>query len=230
MTEAEVQYLCDAVNQYLKKPLSPKDAIWRYSGVRPLLDDGSDNASNVTRDYTLLLDVPEQDELIAPMLTVLGGKLTTYRKLAEHAMEKLAEVFPNQINLQQHWTHLEPLPGGDIPSGWAGFLVWQKQLFDQYSELDLQWLNHFSRRYGTLSADILGDAQSMHDLGQHFGGGLYEVEALYLMHHEWAWQADDILWRRTKFGLHMTAEQRADFTSWYEQARAQEQQWFKWRS
>lgn len=218
MTEAEVQYLCDAVNHYLQKPISPKDAIWRYSGVRPLLDDGSENASKVTRDYTLLLDTPVQNETLnAPMLTVLGGKLTTYRKLAEHAMEKLASIFPEQAGEEHHWTHLEPLPGGDIPQGWSGFDAWQQELLVQYPMLDPVWLKHFSRRYGTSCADILGNVQYMSDLGEHFGGDLYALEAYYLMNHEWAWQADDILWRRSKSGLHMSAAQREHFIDWFNQ-------------
>lgn len=210
MTDAEVHYLCDAVNFYLEKPISPKDAIWRYSGVRPLLDDGSENASKVTRDYTLAVDAPLGE---APMLTVLGGKLTTYRKLAEHALEKLSEFFPE---LSESWTHLEPLPGGDIDQGWLGFEAWQHDFLLQYPHLDQEWLKYFSRRYGSLSPQILGNAQHIEDLGYFFGGGLYELEVRYLHDEEWAWQADDILWRRSKAGLHMTSEQRQYFIAWFD--------------
>jgi glycerol-3-phosphate dehydrogenase len=210
MTDEEVRYLCDAVNYYLEKPISPKDAIWRYSGVRPLLDDGSDNASKVTRDYTLVVDAPSGE---APMLTVLGGKLTTYRKLAEHALEKLATFFPE---LTESWTHVEPLPGGDIEHGWAGFEAWQQQFLLLYPNLDQTWLKYFSRRYGRLSGQILGSAMQIKDLGEYFGGGLYALEVRYLHEKEWAWQADDILWRRTKAGLHMSEQQRQYFTDWFD--------------
>lgn len=215
MTDDEVHYLCDAVNFYLEKPIIPAQAIWRYSGVRPLLDDGSENASKVTRDYTLAVDAPLGE---APMLTVLGGKLTTYRKLAEHALEKLAEFFPD---MAADWTHLQPLPGGDIAQGWLGFEAWQQQFMSQYPELDQAWLSYFTRRYGTLSAEILGNVKHMQDLGQYFGGGLYEQEVRYLQEKEWAWQADDILWRRSKAGLHMSEQQRLFFTDWFIQTFAQ---------
>lgn len=210
MTDTEVAYLCDAVNQYLAHPVSPKDAIWRYSGVRPLLDDGSDNASNVTRDYTLLLDSPLGE---APMLTVLGGKLTTYRRLSEHALEKLKAFFPN---LGKNWTHQEALPGGEIADGWLGFEKWQLELLIRFPLLNQAWLKMFSRRYGALSDQILSGVQTMQDLGKHFGGGLYEREVRYLYGQEWAWQAEDILWRRTKTGLHMTETQRQAFVTWFD--------------
>lgn len=216
MTDAEVDYLCKAVNQYLLRPISAKDAIWRYSGVRPLLDDGSDKASNVTRDYTLVLDAPLNE---APMLTVLGGKLTTYRRLSEHALDKLKAFFPQ---VSKNWTHLEPLPGGDIPQGWSGFEPWQLQFLIRYPMLNKQWLKIFSRRYGSLSDEILAGMETMQDLGKNFGGGLYAFEARYLYEKEWAWQADDVLWRRTKTGLHMTEVQRQAFTVWFDQ---QKQAW-----
>lgn len=215
MTDAEVEYLCKAVNNYLARPLTPKDAIWRYSGVRPLLDDGSDNASNVTRDYTLLLDSPLGE---GPMLTVLGGKLTTYRRLAEHAVEKLKPFFPN---LGKNWTYQEALPGGEIPEGWLGFEKWQLELLIRYPLLNQAWLKAFSRRYGALSDQILAGAESMQDLGKHFGGGLYECEVRYLYEQEWAWQPDDVLWRRTKTGLHMTEVQRQVFSAWFNEQKAQ---------
>lgn len=214
MTDDEVEYLCKAVNSYLARPLTPKDAIWRYSGVRPLLDDGSDNASNVTRDYTLLVDSPLGE---GPMLTVLGGKLTTYRRLAEHAVEKLKPFFPN---LCKNWTYQEPLPGGEIPEGWLGFEKWQLELLIRYPLLNQAWLKAFSRRYGALSDQILAGATSMQDLGKHFGGGLYECEVRYLYEQEWAWQPDDILWRRTKTGLHMTEVQRQVFSAWFDEQKA----------
>ena len=149
-----------------------------------------------------------------PLLTVLGGKLTTYRKLAEHALDDLAAFSPN---LPKGWTDLEPLAGGDIPEGWYGFSAWQRQFIAQYPQLDPVWLATITRRYGTLTEAVLAGAQTMAELGQSFGGGLYECEARYLHRVEWAWQAEDVLWRRTKCGLHMTLAERETFSGWFSQ-------------
>ena len=211
MTDAEVDYLCEAVNAYLETPVTPADVIWRYSGVRPLMDDGTDNAAAVTRDYELKVDHAHGH---APLLTVLGGKLTTYRKLAEHALEKLLPFAPTAT--KPAWTHTEVLPGGDIPLGWNGFDDWLAVLLSQYPDLDTDWLTQLARRHGTLTPTVLGDATQMDQLGQHFGAGLYACEARYLREHEWAWQADDVLWRRSKCGLHMSDEQRSVFVEWFD--------------
>lgn len=211
MTDEEVEYLCGAVNRYLAEPVTPADVVWRYSGVRPLVDDGSSNASAVTRDYELKIDATADRK--APLLTVLGGKLTTYRKLAEHALEKLLPYAPQASKVA--WTHTEVLPGGDIPQGWKGFEDWLLVLLDQHSGFDRDWLTALARRYGTRVSGILGDAQRREDLGQHFGAGLTEAEARYLHQHEWAWQADDILWRRSKCGLHMSDTERQQFREWF---------------
>lgn len=214
MTDAEVDYLCGAVNHYLKKPLMPNDVLWRYSGVRPLRDDSDvQNVSAVSRDYELKIDTLDDK---APLLTVMGGKLTTYRKLAEHALDDLARFYPN---LPEGWTDREPLNGGDIPQGWRGFLVWQADFIQKYSGLDAVFLASITRRYGTLTAEVLGDAKSMSALGQYFGGGLYEAEVHYLRRVEWAWQADDVMWRRTKCGLHMSEVERNVFTTWFDSLR-----------
>jgi glycerol-3-phosphate dehydrogenase len=212
MTDPEVEYLCDAVNLYLEKPVAPADVIWRYSGVRPLMDEGDGaSAAAVSRDYELKID-SERGQ--TPLLTVLGGKLTTYRKLAEHALDDLASFTPN---LPEGWTDLEPLAGGDIPDGWYGFAAWQRHFIAQYPQLDPKWLATITRRYGTLTESVLAGAQTMYELGQYFGGGLYACEARYLHRVEWAWQAEDVLWRRTKCGLHMSARERAHFSEWFVQ-------------
>jgi glycerol-3-phosphate dehydrogenase len=211
MTDAEVEYLCGAVNHYLEKPLTPEDVIWRYSGVRPLMDDGDvENASAVSRDYELKIEAVDGQ---APLLTVMGGKLTTYRKLAETALDDLA---PFCTNLPAGWTDKEPLNGGDIPQGWYGFAAWQAEFIQQYPQLDPEFLAGVTRRYGTLTSEVVGSAQSMADLGQYFGGGLYEAEVHYLRRVEWAWQAEDVLWRRTKCGLHMSEAERALFKEWFD--------------
>lgn len=212
MTDEEVDYLCQAVNFYLDKPVTPADVIWRYSGVRPLMDEGDGaSASAVSRDYELKIDALRGQ---TPLLTVLGGKLTTYRKLAEHALDDLAAFSPN---LPTGWTDLEPLAGGDIPEGWYGFAAWQRHFIAQYPNLDPVWLATITRRYGTLTETVLAGAQTMAELGQSFGGGLYACEARYLHSVEWAWQAEDVLWRRTKCGLHMTLAEREAFTAWFNQ-------------
>jgi glycerol-3-phosphate dehydrogenase len=202
----EVEYLCRAANRYLARPIAPADVVWSYSGVRPLYDDGTAAASEVTRDYHLIVtDAGGQ----APVLSIYGGKLTTYRRLAEHALEKLAPWFPHQ---GRAWTAKTPLPGGDL--GGASFAELVRAYRTRYPQLDAAWLERLLRRHGTRVAEILGDARVEADLGKAFGGGLYARELAYLVEREWAGDAEDILWRRTKCGLHMTDGQRrrvADF-------------------
>ncbi|WP_410211286.1 glycerol-3-phosphate dehydrogenase [Aquirhabdus sp.] len=218
MTDAEVDYLCDAVNQYLEHSVKPSDVIWRYSGVRPLMDQGdTDNPSAVSRDYELKIEALNE---AVPLLTVLGGKLTTYRKLAEHALDDLSDYC---IDLSKGWTDQEVLPGGDIPDGWHGFEAWQTHFIAQYPDIDPEWLASITRRYGTWTPQVLSSLKSqsltfgVSDLGLYFGGGLYECEVRYLRQKEWAWQAEDILWRRTKCGLHMTVDERISFEKWFKQ-------------
>jgi glycerol-3-phosphate dehydrogenase len=202
----EVEYLCRAANRYLARPIAPADVVWSYSGVRPLYDDGTAAASQVTRDYHLI--VTEAGGR-APVLSIYGGKLTTYRRLAEHAVEKLAPWFPHQ---GRAWTATAPLPGGDL--GGETFAELVRAYRTRYPQLEPAWLERLLRRHGTRTAEILGDARVEADLGKSFGGGLYARELAYLVEREWAGDAEDILWRRTKCGLHMTEGQRrrvADF-------------------
>ena len=202
----EVEYLCRAANRYLARPIAPADVVWSYSGVRPLYDDGTAAASQVTRDYHLVVtDAGGQ----APVLSIYGGKLTTYRRLAEHALEKLAPWFPHQ---GRAWTAKTPLPGGDF--GGESFAELVRAYRARYPQLDGGWLERLLRRHGTRAAEILGDARTEADLGKAFGGGFYARELAYLVEREWAGDAEDVLWRRTKCGLHMTDGQRrrvADF-------------------
>ena len=197
----EIAYLCDAASRYTTMKITPGMVLWGYSGVRALYDDGSENPSAVTRDYHLLLDTGP-DPGGPPLLSVFGGKITTYRRLAEHALEKLAGRFPGT----RPWTHSEALPGGDF----AG-RSFHAQLLDhrrRFPRLPKLWLARLLRRHGTLAHEIIGPARTEQGLGENFGGGLYECEVRYLIEHEWARDADDVLWRRTKSGLHMTAAQR----------------------
>ncbi|HLB15142.1 MAG TPA: glycerol-3-phosphate dehydrogenase [Burkholderiales bacterium] len=202
----EIEYLCRAANRYLARPIAPADVVWSYSGVRPLYDDGTAAASEVTRDYHLIVTDAGGH---APVLSIYGGKLTTYRRLAEHALERLAPWFPHQ---GRAWTAKVPLPGGDL--GGETFVELVRAYRGRYPQLDAAWLERLLRRHGTRVAEILGDARVEADLGKAFGGGLYARELAYLVEREWAGDAEDILWRRTKCGLHMTDGQRrrvADF-------------------
>jgi glycerol-3-phosphate dehydrogenase len=208
ITANEIDYLLAAVNRYFITQLKPSDIIESFSGVRPLFDDNAANPSAVTRDYVFEVDAPNGT---APMLSVFGGKITTYRKLAEHALDKLRPFFPE---MSAAWTGGASLPGGDMPG--ADFAAWSAGLGARYPWLPVSIAHGYGRRYGTRADDVLCGASSLADLGRHFGGGLYEREARYLMAEEWATTADDILTRRTKHALHMTAQERAAFAIWFD--------------
>jgi glycerol-3-phosphate dehydrogenase len=204
----ETSYLCAAASQYTARPITPADVVWNYSGVRPLYDDGSADPSAVTRDYHLMLDAGEQQNE-PPLLSIFGGKITTYRKLAEHALEKLAPW----IGPPRSWTGTEPLPGGDF--GDYDFRGLLEELEQQFPRLPGAWMRRLLRRHGTLARGIIGNAVEEHDLGERFGGGLYECELQYLVKNEWAREAEDVLWRRTKCGLHMTVGERRRVAEWF---------------
>jgi glycerol-3-phosphate dehydrogenase len=196
ISKEETDYLCEAANRYFKKQLKPTDVVWSYSGVRPLLQDDAGSASEVTRDY--LLDIDQSGG--APLLNVFGGKLTTFRKLAEEAVDRLAPLIGNDAPA---WTaDAPPLPGGG-----------ERDIDELISDLrsTRPWLTaaHASRlahNYGTRARDLLGEAASLDALGQHFGADLYQAEVDYLVRHEWATEAEDIIWRRSKLGLRMTRQ------------------------
>jgi glycerol-3-phosphate dehydrogenase len=190
----EVDYLCRAVGRYLARQPPAAEVLWRYAGVRPLYDDGSADASSVTRDYTLRVD----DEAgRAPVLSVFGGKITTYRRLAEHAMEKLAPYFPD---LRRPWTGGAPLPGSDF----GDREVAQSEFFLRHRGVASEILRALFRRHGSRADEVIGDG----DLGEHYGAGLTEREVRHFVRHEWARTAEDVLWRRSKAGLAMTEAQR----------------------
>ena len=194
-SEAEVEYLCRAAGRYLARPPAPADVLWRYAGVRPLYDDGSQDPSAITRDYTLRVDDLDG---AAPVLSVFGGKITTYRRLAETAMDKLAPYFPA---MKAAWTSERALPGSDFTEREAA----KRELQQRYPEVPPNVLQGVFRRHGTLTAQVLGDGR----LGEYYGAGLTERELAYLMEREWARTAEDVLWRRTKCGLRMTEAQRS---------------------
>ncbi|MEM6622088.1 MAG: glycerol-3-phosphate dehydrogenase [Pseudomonadota bacterium] len=199
-TPEEAQYLCDAVSDYFETPVTPDDVVWTYSGVRPLYDDGAKSATAATRDYVLDLEQPGPDD--APLLNVFGGKITTYRRLAEAALEKLKPAFPE---MGRPWTAGAPMPGGDFPVDGVEALI--SRLRTRYAFLHYTWARRLIRAYGTEAALMLGDASKPADLGRNFGATLTEVEVGWLMTKEWARKADDVLWRRSKLGLRLTKEQ-----------------------
>ena len=211
---AEVQYLCDMANRYFTRQISAQDVAWSYSGVRPLLDDSAQNASAITRVYLL-----DYDGNGAPLLNIWGGKITTYRKLAEEAMEILA---PALELTAPTWTADAPLPGGDLEQ--AGKLV-VKVDFDHFLQgvrRDYPWLpeplaQRYSRCYGSRVTTMLAGAGSMADLGEELSPGLNVIEVRYLCQHEWARSAEDILWRRTKLGLYSKPEHVARLGAWLQE-------------
>jgi glycerol-3-phosphate dehydrogenase len=203
----ETHYLCDSVNHYFKQPVSPDDVVWSYSGVRPLFDDASKNASAVTRDYVLDIDQPEGE---APVLSVFGGKITTFRVLAEHALKKLVPTIAGApADWRRAWTRTAPLPGGDIKD--AHFDTLLQALRVRAPFLGEAQALRLARAYGTRVWTILGNATCIEDLGQSYGAGLTQAELDYLISEEWAETAEDVLWRRSKLGLHMTAQEKKDF-------------------
>ena len=193
----EIAYICRAVNRYLARPARPENVVWSYSGVRPLYDDGSSDPSDVTRDYTLRVDDVQGK---APVLSVFGGKITTYRRLAEHAMEKLAPYFPG---LKPAWTAHTPVSGSDF--GGAQRIEARDAFFTSHPNIAESMLRPIFRRHGTHAQTVVGDGE----LGEDLGAGLTEREIRYLVEREWAQTAEDVLWRRTKAGLLMTEAQRA---------------------
>jgi glycerol-3-phosphate dehydrogenase len=213
-SEDEISYLIAAVNRYFKEKLRREDVLEAFSGVRPLFDDGAGNPSAVTRDYVFDLDETGG----APLLNIFGGKITTFRKLSEHAMEKMAHLFPE---MGENWTSVSPLPGGDIPD--ADFTSFVEILRGSYPWMPRDLILHYARLYGTRTAMIIGKATSLPDLGQHFGAHLYEAEVRYLIQHEWAMHSDDVLIRRTKHGLHLSADEKVEFTNWFDTTVANQQ-------
>ena len=196
ITPGEIDYICATANLYFESPVTPDDVVWSYSGVRPLFDDRAEKASEVTRDYVL-----ELDRGPAPMLSVYGGKITTYRRLAEQAVDLLSG--PLGVD-RPGWTRDAPLPGGDIPD--ADIASFTAECTSRHSWLPEPLLRHFVRHYGTDTDELLAECGSVGDLGEHFGAGLYAAEVDHLVRCEWALTAEDILWRRTRKGLGVPAE------------------------
>jgi glycerol-3-phosphate dehydrogenase len=204
ISQSEIDYIIGISNEHFKHQLTAADVCWAFSGVRPLLDDESDSPQAVTRDYTFEIEAPAG---MAPMLSVFGGKLTTYRKLSELAVNDLVEYF---AHAGPTWTMHATLPGGDFKDQ----VTLQAQLNSNYPWLPIELCSRYVRSYGTLTYQILSDAKVLADLGQHFGAGLYALEVDYLVAHEWACGVEDILWRRSKLGLWFNATQQADLAEY----------------
>jgi glycerol-3-phosphate dehydrogenase len=215
-TPEEIDYLCEIASHYMAKPVRPSDVVWTYSGVRPLFDDGDDDPSAVTRDYHLEMDGSAGT---APLLSVFGGKITTYRRLAEHALRDLAPHFPH---MGVEWTATRAVADGelgDAPTFEQAFNAYVEAACSVKPALPKDLVHALARRHGSGLDDLLEGARTVADLGRHFGGHLYETEVRYLVRDEWAVEADDVLWRRTKEGLHMTKSQRAEFAQWLAELR-----------
>jgi glycerol-3-phosphate dehydrogenase len=196
----EVDYLLELANTYLVRPLARADVVWTFSGVRPLYDDGASDPSSITRDYVFKLD--RGDDRGAAALSIYGGKITTYRKLAEHALDELAPFLPA---MKPRWTKGVVLPGGDLPGGPAAFSA---ELIRRFPDLPAGFLRGLARRHGTRALAVLGAAKKPGDLGEDFGHGLVAAEIDYVVREEWARSGDDVLWRRTKCGIGMSEAER----------------------
>jgi glycerol-3-phosphate dehydrogenase len=206
-TAEEIQYLCDSVSEYLAKPVKPDDVVWTYAGVRPLYDDGASEAKAATRDYVFELDTPGG----APLLSIYGGKITTYRRLAEEALERLSPYLVGS-KAREGWTGKAPLPGGDLDVSALPALT--AELRRDYPFLSQEHANRLAHAYGTRASKLLGSAKSAADLGQSFGATLTAAEVKYLMASEWAVSAEDIVWRRSKLGLRLSRDEIAALDSW----------------
>ena len=196
----EIAYLCETASRYFRNPVTAADIVHAFAGVRSLYDDGSKKPEDITRDYHLDFDKSYGN---APLLTIYGGKITTYRKLAEAAMRKFANIFTPT----RPWTATAPLPGGTFP--YNGIDAQVAQLRRRFSFVDEDHALRLVRAYGTRASDVLGNAKRYEDLGQRFGADLTEAEVRYLMTREWAQEADDVLWRRSKLGLRFSDSERA---------------------
>lgn len=203
--QEEVDYLLKVYNQHFKQQLSVADIVWRYSGVRPLCDDESDSPQAITRDY--ILDVYDEQGS-APLLSVFGGKLTTYRKLAEHAMDKLAPYYPQA---RSAWTRNTVLPGGHFSGSREEYA---NSLTRRYPFLTPSLALRYARTYGSETESLLNAVQCLDDLGHEFGHEFYEQELHYLVENEWVYELDDAIWRRTKLGMWLTAEQQQQVSAW----------------
>ena len=212
-SDDEIAYLCAGASEYLKTPVSPDSVVWSYSGVRPLYDDGASEAQAATRDYVLKLDAPAESP---PLLSVYGGKITTYRRLAESALSYLTPYLPAPVGKAAGWTGHAPLPGGDFPV--LGFDDQVKRTMQRYPFLGAALARRLTRAYGASVPEVLGAATKREDLGRDFGADLTEAEVRFLVRKEWAMTANDIIWRRTKLGLRLAKAEIAGIEDYLRQS------------
>ena len=218
IAQEEIDYLCTQASRYFEKPIVPADVVWTYSGVRPLLDDASGDPSAVTRDYML-----ESNTTAAPLLSVWGGKITTFRKLAEDAADEVGKMLGQSNAQRPAWTDGAFLAGGDL-SAWIGAPKRPDDDFERFVsavQAKYPWLygkltRRLARAYGARVSELLGDAKSLADLGPAVAPDLHERELRFLQTHEWAVSSDDVLWRRSKLGLHYTPAEREQVAAWLE--------------
>ena len=208
ISDKEVAYLLGVVNAHFKKQLTPADMVWSYSGVRPLMDDEGGSAQKASRDYTFEVDAPVGS---APLLSVFGGKITTYRKLAEAAINAICKFFPQA---KAPWTKTARMPGGDF----SDHVSLHRELEARYPWLPEEVCKRYVRTYGTLTHKILEGISSSEGMGTHFGGTLYACEVDYLIKSEWAVEVEDILWRRTKQGLRLSTDQQQELQNYIDKA------------
>jgi glycerol-3-phosphate dehydrogenase len=206
-SDNEIVYLCEAVSENFAQPVKVGDVVWSYSGVRPLYDDGASEAKTATRDYVLEVDAAG----CAPVISIFGGKITTYRRLAEEVLRRLEPVLP-QLAEKKGWTASAPLPGGDFPVD--GLRDLERTLGQTYPFLAERDVSRLTRAYGTRARRVLGAARRWEELGTRFGDTLTEAEVRHLVNQEWAETAEDVVWRRSKLGLHMTPDEVRKLELW----------------
>ncbi|HFQ15013.1 MAG TPA: glycerol-3-phosphate dehydrogenase [Rhodobacteraceae bacterium] len=208
-SEEEIDYLCKAVSEYFIIPVTPDDVVWSFAGIRPLFNDGGESAQETTRDYVLDLQTGKPGSEEAPLLNIYGGKITSYRELAEEIMGRLKRFFPD---LGPDWTHDAALPGGDIKSGNIDDLV--AAFRHEHPHLPAGLARRLCHAYGTRVSMIADGVDTLADMGRHFGADLYEREVVYLLEHEWARSAGDIVWRRSKLGLRLKTREIEELSDW----------------
>ena len=210
----EIEYLCDAASTYFRAPIGADQVLWSYSGVRPLYDDGASEAQEATRDYVLKLDASGDSPAL---LSIFGGKITTYRRLAEAALAILSRYLP-PARRPAGWTAQDPLPGGDFSTD--GFERLVSDTAARNSFLAPDTVRRLVRAYGTRTQSLLGGAKRQSDLGRTFGADLTEAEVFYLAKNEWAMSAADVVWRRTKLGLRMSEAEVQDLDAYLRDLQA----------
>ncbi len=206
ISQSEIDYICKVASSYFRQPILPDSVVWHYSALRPLYDDGAERAQEATRDYVLTV---EGSPGTAALVNIFGGKITTYRRLAESVLDKVDATFARST---RSWTAATALPGGELPT--PDNVAFADQLQQTYPFLATEAATRYARSYGTLAHEFLEGAKSNDDLGRNFGGGLTEREVQYLRAREWAETIDDILWRRSKLGLRLTESQARDLQQW----------------